>query len=60
MKILQCIQNDVVVNFNDVIRIAHCALNIESTQPGAILTFEWILDNKYQKVKIQCSFILWF
>ena len=41
MKILQCIQNDVVVKFNDVIRIAHCALNIESTQPVAILTFEW-------------------
>ena len=41
MKILQCIQNDVVVNFNDVIRIRHCALNIESKQPVAILTFEW-------------------
>ena len=25
MKILQCIQNDVVVSFNDVIRIARCA-----------------------------------
>ena len=23
MKILQCIQNDVVVNFNDVIRMPH-------------------------------------
>ena len=43
MKILQCIQNDVVVNFNDVIRIACCALNIESTQPVNILAFEWIL-----------------
>ena len=43
MKILQCIQNDVVVNFNDVIRIACCAFNIESTQPVNILTFEWIL-----------------
>ena len=43
MKILQCIKNEVVVNFNDVIRIAHCALNIESTQPVAILTFEWTL-----------------
>ena len=43
MKILQCIQNDVVVNFNDVIRIVHCALNIESTQPVAILTFDWTL-----------------
>ena len=31
MKILQCTQNDVVVNFNDGIRIANCALNIEST-----------------------------
>ena len=41
IKILQCIQNDVVVKFNDVIRIAHCALNNESTQPVAILTFEW-------------------
>ena len=30
-KILQCIQNDVVVKFNDVIRIPHWALNIEST-----------------------------
>ena len=28
IKILQCIQNDVVVNFNDVIRIKHSALNI--------------------------------
>ena len=26
MKILQCTQNDVVVIFNDVISIAHCAL----------------------------------
>ena len=33
MKILQCIQNDVVVNFNDVIR--------ESNQSVAILTFKW-------------------
>ena len=41
MKIPQCIQNDVVVNFNDVIRIQHCGLNIESKQPVAILTFEW-------------------
>ena len=43
MKILQCIQNDVAVNFNDVIRIVHCALNIESTQHDAILTFQWTL-----------------
>ena len=41
MKIPQCIQNDVVVNFNDVIRIRHCALNIESKQRVAILTFGW-------------------
>ena len=41
MKIHQCIQDDVVFNFNDVIRIWHCALNIESKQPVAILTFEW-------------------
>ena len=31
---------DLVVNFNDVISNAHCALNIESTQPFASLTFE--------------------
>ena len=37
---MQCTQNGVVVNFNDVIRNAHCALNIETTQPIAILTFE--------------------
>ena len=37
------LSNDVVVNFNDVIRNAHCALNIESTQPVAILSFEWTL-----------------
>ena len=43
MEILQCIQNDLVINFNDVIRIARCALNIESAQPVAILTFEWTL-----------------
>ena len=41
MNIRQCIQNDVVVNFNDVIKIRHCALNIESKQLVAILTFEW-------------------
>ena len=43
MKILLCIQNGVVVNFNDVIRIVHCALYIEMTQPVAIPTFKWIL-----------------
>ena len=29
ITILQSIQNDVVVNYNDVTRIAHCALSIE-------------------------------
>ena len=43
MKIMQCNQNGIFVNFNDVIRIAHCTLNIELTQPVAILTFEWTL-----------------
>ena len=43
MKILQCTQNDAVVNFNDVIRIAYCVLNIKSTQPVANLSFEWTL-----------------
>ena len=43
MKILQCIQNDVVFDFNDAIGIAHCIVNIESTQPAAILNFEWTL-----------------
>ena len=43
IKILQCIKNDVVVNFNDVIRIAHCAKNIDLTRPVAILTFELTL-----------------
>ena len=43
IKILQCIQNDLVVNFNDVMRTAHCPLNIESTQSVAILTFELTL-----------------
>ena len=38
MQILLCTQNDVVVNFNDVIRIAHCALSIEPTQRAAVLT----------------------
>ena len=43
MKFLQTIQNDSVVSFNDVICIAHFALNIESTQAVAILKFEWTL-----------------
>ena len=36
MKIMQCIQND-------VIRIVHCALNIELAQSVVILTFELAL-----------------
>ena len=40
IKILQCIGNDIVVNFNDVIRIVHCALTIESAQDVAIQSFE--------------------
>ena len=43
MKILQCIQNDVVFNSNDVIIIARCALKIELTQYDAILKLEWML-----------------
>ena len=42
-KSLQCIENDEVVNFNDVIRIMRCALNVELTQHVAIMTFEWVL-----------------
>ena len=49
LEILQFIQNDVVVNFNHVVRFAHCALNIASTQPVSILTFEWTF--KVKKVK---------
>ena len=44
MKILHCTQNDVVFNFNDVIKIAVFALNVELTQPIDILTFEWTLQ----------------
>ena len=43
MKNQQCTQNDVVFKFNDVIRTAHCALNIESTQHVVILLIEWTL-----------------
>ena len=43
MEILQCIKYDVVIIFNDVIRIAHCLLNIELVQLFAILTAEWAL-----------------
>ena len=43
MKILQCIENDIFVNFNDVIRIVHYALYIESAQRVTFFTFEWAL-----------------
>ena len=50
--------NDVVVNFNDVIKIAHCALNIESTQPVAILTFELILSVTKSENTVQFYFVV--
>ena len=58
MKILQGIQNEVVVNFNDVIRIACCALNIESTQPVNILTIEWILWVTKSRNTMQFYFVV--
>ena len=58
MKILQCIQNDVVAKFNDVLRTAHLALNIESIQSVTVLTFEWALS--VTKNNMECKFILWF
>ena len=58
MKILQCIENDVVFNFNDVMMIARCALNIESTQHVAILTFEWIFLVTKSKNTMQFYFVV--
>ena len=58
MKILQFPQNDVAVNFDDVMRIAHCALNIELTQPVAILTFEWTLKVTKSKYSMQFYFVV--
>ena len=55
---MQCIQNDVVVNFNDVIRITICALNIESTQPISLLKFEWMLLVTKSKNTIQFYFVV--
>ena len=55
---MQCTQNDVVVNFNDVIRIAHCALNIESTQHVAILTFKLTLSVTKTKKTVQFYFVV--
>ena len=58
IKILQCIKNDVVVNFNDVIRIAHCAINIDLTRPVAILTFELTLYVTKSKTTMQVYFVV--
>ena len=58
MKILQCTQNDVVVNFNDVIRIVHCALNIEWTRPVAILTLQMTLRVTKSKNTMQFYFVV--
>ena len=58
MKILQCIQIDVVINFNDIIRIRHCASNIVSKQPVAILTFEWTSSVRKSKKTKQFYFII--
>ena len=51
---MQCIQNDVIVNFNDIIRIVHCALNIESTQTVTFLTFEWtfLYKNRHRNMSM--------
>ena len=46
MKILQSTQNDVVVNFNDVIRIAHYELNIELTQRLSYIWMEIMINKK--------------
>ena len=49
---------DVVVNFNGVIRIVYCVLNVESAQPVAFLTFKWTLyvnQNKYNPV-LYCGY----
>ena len=43
LKIVQCIQDDVVINFNDVMRIVDRDVNIESAHADSILTFEWTL-----------------
>ena len=41
-KILQCFQNEEVINFNYVIRSVHCALNMTlDTETVSVLTFEW-------------------
>ena len=58
IKILQCIKNDVVVNFYDVIRIAHCAINIDMTRPVVILTFELTLYVTKRKTTMQVYFVV--
>ena len=47
-----------VVNFNDVIRIAHCAINIDLTRPVAILTFELTLYVTKKKTTMQVYFVV--
>ena len=54
LKGLKCIQNDVVANFNNAIRIVHCGLKIESTQPGATLIFQWALN--VTKINLHSSY----
>ena len=58
LNILQCIQNDVVINFNDVIRIVHCAPNIESAQSVSILTFERISKATQNIITMQFYFVV--
>ena len=58
IKILQYIKNDMVVNFNDVIRIAHCAIDIDLTRPVAILTFEITLQVTKSKTTMQVYFVV--
>ena len=58
MITLQCVQNERVVNFSDVVRIVYCALNIESAQPVTILTIEWTLKVAKNK-KYNAVLILW-
>ena len=50
-----CTQNDVVVNFNYIIRTA---LNIESTQYVATLTFKWTSKEKKSKNTMKFNFVV--
>ena len=53
-KCWQCIQNDIVVNFNDVIKIGHWARNIESgaTCHHSNIRIDIITS---KKINLQCS-----